>query len=172
MNVSSSGKTFIKEHECIGGKPDLTVYEDVAGYPTVGYGHKVTSADKLELGDKITKKRADSLFTSDISSFEEAANTLPKLSKMNQDQFDAVISLIFNVGKDPVQVTTNDLYVALNDNNTYKKPISSSCKKAVVKGFTYTKAGGKRLQALVDRRNDELNLFLGTDSVVYITMTS
>ncbi len=170
MKISSTGLTFIKTWETEDGTADLTVYEDVAGYLTVGYGHKVTSADNLEEGDKITEKQATTFLTADLKTAETAVNTLPKLSSMNQDQYDSVVSLVFNVGTDPVKKTSNDLYKALNNSNTYKTPISTACKNAVVTGFTYTKAGGDRILGLVNRRNAELNVFLDTDSVEYITM--
>lgn len=170
MKISSTGLTFIKKWETGDGKATLTVYKDVAGYLTVGYGHKVTSADSLKLGDKITETKADAFLTADLSTAETAVNKLPKLSSMNQDQYDSVVSLVFNVGTACVTSTSNDLYKALNDSNTYKKPISTACKNAVVTGFTYTKAGGVRVKGLVNRRNAELNVFLNTSSVVYITM--
>ncbi len=166
MKLNTTGLDFIKKWE---GYKD-TVYKDLAGYLTVGYGHKVTSSDNLKLGDKITEKKATDFLTADVKKAEDAVNSHPKISKMSQNMFNAVTSLVFNVGRDPVKTKTNDLYKALNDDNTYKSPISTSCKNAVVTGFTYTKAGGNRVEGLVNRRNAELNVFLGTTDKVYISM--
>ena len=41
MNVSTTGKNFIKIYE----KYRLDVYDDGFGFLTVGYGHKVVAAD-------------------------------------------------------------------------------------------------------------------------------
>lgn len=61
-----------------------------------------------------------------------------------------------------IKDSDTDLYKALNDSNTYLDPISTSCKKAVVKGFTYTKVNGVRNKGLVfciNQQNRRTNLF-------------
>lgn len=166
MNVNTEGKDFIKNWEGL----KLTVYKDAGGNLTVGYGHKVVSADKLKEGDKITQAKADTFFTSDLAVVEAAINKHPKVSKMTQIMYNATASLLYNVGTAPVTTTTNDLYKVLNDDNTYKSSISTASKNAVVTAFTYTKVNGKRNEGLVNRRNAELNVFLGTTDEVYITM--
>lgn len=50
MTVNTTGKNFIKEWEGV----RLTIYKDVGGNLTVGYGHKVVAADNLKEGDTIT----------------------------------------------------------------------------------------------------------------------
>ncbi|MCD7819362.1 MAG: lysozyme [Lachnospiraceae bacterium] len=121
------------------------------------------SSDNLSYGQTITQTKANSLFDADIAVVETAVNTLPKLSKLTQDQFDAISSLVFNVGTAPVKDTSNDLYKALNKDTFVKSEI--------VTGFTYTLVNGVRNQGLVNRRNVELNLFFGTSDVEYISMT-
>lgn len=169
MNVNTTGKDFIKKWES-GGKANLTVYDDGYGNLTVGYGHKVVTADKLKAGDKITQAKADSFFTSDLGVVEAAINKHPTVGSMTQVMYNATASLLYNVGTAPVTTKTNDLYKALNSDATYKSPISSTAKDAVVTAFTYTKVNGTRVQGLVNRRNAELNVFLGTSNQVYITM--
>lgn len=44
----------------------LYVYLDTLGYPTVGYGHKVTPFDLLKLGDQITLGQANTFLANDI----------------------------------------------------------------------------------------------------------
>lgn len=166
MTVNTTGKNFIKEWEGV----RLTVYKDVGGNLTVGYGHKVVASDNLKEGDTITQTKANSFFTSDLSIVEKAINKHPKVDKMTQVMYNATASLLYNVGTSPVTTTSNDLYKVLNDNNTYKSPISTASKNAVVTAFTYTKVNGVRNQGLVNRRNAELNVFLGTSDKVYITM--
>ncbi|WP_342757413.1 lysozyme [Kineothrix sedimenti] len=169
MNVNTTGKDFIKKWEC-NNIAELTVKDDGFGNLTVGYGHKVVTADKLKAGDKITQAKADSFFTSDLSTVETAINKHPKVGSMTQVMYNATASLLYNVGTSPVTTTTNDLYKALNSDATYKSPISTAAKNAVVTAFTYTKVNGKRVEGLVNRRNAELNVFLGTTDKIYITM--
>ena len=160
MKVSTTGKNFIKKFETY----RLDVYDDGAGYLTVGYGHKVVPSDNLKLGDVITASRATTFFNADIADTENYVNKLPKIARFTQAQFDAVSSLVFNVGPEPVTDTSNDLYKALNKNTFVKSE--------VVTGFTYTIMGGGRSSGLIKRRNAELDMFFGTDGIVYIPMNS
>lgn len=155
MQVSNAGKELIKKHE----KRRKEVYDDGYGNLTVGYGHKVLPEDDLVEGQEISDERIDDFFTSDIAKVEKYVNTLPKISKLSQNQFDAISSLVFNVGQEPVVDKNNDLYKALNKDVFVKDEI--------VVGFTYTMGGES---ALVKRRNDELNMFFRTEGTVYITM--
>ncbi len=70
----------------------LNAYQDVGGVWTIGYGH--TPAFK---GGKITKQDAETLLEADLAKFEKAVDdaiTMP----MTQNQFDAMVSLAFNIG--------------------------------------------------------------------------
>ncbi|WP_277408883.1 lysozyme [Lacrimispora xylanisolvens] len=130
MNVSTTGKNFIKSFE----KYRLDVYDDGFGFLTVGYGHKVVATDNLKEGDIITASRATTLFNADILTVETGINKHPKVSKFTQAQYDAVASLTFNAGTEYITNSKNDLYKALNK--------SIFVKSEVVKGFTVTIAGG------------------------------
>lgn len=158
MNVSTTGKNFIKSYE----KYRLDVYDDGFGFLTVGYGHKVVAADNLKEGDIITASRATTLFNADILTVETGINKHPKVSKFTQAQYDAVASLTFNAGTVYITNSNNDLYKALNK--------STFVKSEVVKGFTVTIAGGSRQSGLVKRRNAELDMFYATDGMINIPM--
>lgn len=159
MKASNKAKKLIKKFE----KYRNDVYDDGYGNLTVGYGHKVESSDNLKLGDTISKSRAEELFEADIAEAESYVNKLPKIASLKQCEFDAIISLVFNVGPEPVVDKNNDLYKALNKNTFVEAEI--------VKGFTYTM--GKNVH-LVKRRNAELNMFFNAyeETVkIYITMS-
>ena len=94
MNVSTTGKNFIKSYE----KYRLDVYDDGFGFLTVGYGHKVVAADNLKEGDIITASRATTLFNADILTVETGINKHPKVSKFTQAQYDAKTIMIINGG--------------------------------------------------------------------------
>lgn len=75
----------------------LTVYLDSRDLPTVGCGHLVTAADKLKVGDKIEKKKAQDLLRRDLKIAAGAVNqnvTVP----LAQYEYDAVLSITFNAG--------------------------------------------------------------------------
>lgn len=92
MNISDNGISLIKRFEgCV-----LTAYPDpgTGDDPwTIGYGH--TGPD-VRPGLTITQERAESLLRADLKRFEAgvASHALP----CSQGQFDAMVSLAFNVG--------------------------------------------------------------------------
>lgn len=94
------------KHGIKAGDPQLTVKPDGAGHPTVGWGHKVTAADGLKLGDTITKAQAQKFFDSDLSSRESAVrNVLSKSGhQFSQGEFNALVDLTYNGG--PGMLTT------------------------------------------------------------------
>ena len=68
-------------------------YRDVAGVLTIGYGH--TGRDIRE-GDRITPYWAEQLLLLDLKDAEVAVRRL-KVAR-TQGQFDALVSLAFNIG--------------------------------------------------------------------------
>ncbi len=75
----------------------LTVYNDSRKLPTVGCGHLVLAADKLKLGEKITKERAQAFLKKDLA---EAESTVDRKTKVPlfQYEYDALVSITFNAG--------------------------------------------------------------------------
>lgn len=75
----------------------LEVYADGRGLLTVGLGHLVLPEDGLKLNDTVTLDRARAWVKKDIAIAEKAVN-----SKVNvplyQNEYDALVSLVFNCG--------------------------------------------------------------------------
>ncbi|WP_299004864.1 type VI secretion system tip protein TssI/VgrG [uncultured Shewanella sp.] len=98
LTISVAGEEFIHSWEASRG-PDLIIYLDDADFETIGYGHKLTKAEKesgvFEQG--ITKEQALALFKQDAKIVEAAILRLVS-APLNQAQFDATASLIFNIG--------------------------------------------------------------------------
>lgn len=90
MDISAAGIGFIKQRELL----SLVVYYDSAGLPTIGYGHLIKSGERYT---KITKEQAEELLSKDSQVGVLAINQLVKVD-INQSQFDALASFIFNVG--------------------------------------------------------------------------
>ncbi|ECH2931171.1 lysozyme [Salmonella enterica] len=94
MNISARGLAALKHEE--GCK--LTAYTDSRGVWTIGTGHtgKVDGV-AVHKGMTITQDTADRLLRDDLSWVEHCITervTVP----LNQNQYDALCSLIFNIG--------------------------------------------------------------------------
>lgn len=103
LRVSESGKEFIRLHE---GEV-LKVYLDQAGLPTFGIGHLLTDEEKAKypVGAVITKEVSRRYFEKDLDKHSQAIHDLVRVP-LNQNQFDAVSSLIFNIGVGKVNPKT------------------------------------------------------------------
>lgn len=85
----------------------LYVYADPVGLPTVGVGHLLLPSEirKWPIGHRITKAESRALLQKDLGRFEAAVNDLVKVP-LNQNQFDALVSLAFNIGEDNFEKST------------------------------------------------------------------
>lgn len=89
MNVSDEGREFIARFEGL----SLKAYLCPAGVPTIGYGH----TKGVKMGDTLpSKKAADALLAKDLVSF--GGQVWAGCGSATQHQFDALVSLAFNIG--------------------------------------------------------------------------
>lgn len=145
QKISPEGIDFIREWESC----SLTVYHGKADKPgvyTVGWGHKVTANDSLKLGDTITQARADDLQENDLQDAEISVCALVHVP-LNQNQFDALTSLIFNCGSAPLR---EHLGQFLNAGN-YQRAANTF--------LLWDHANGVEVDGLADRRQAEMDLF-------------
>lgn len=142
MDISEVGIAFIKEWE--GFEPQ--VYDDVAGYGTIGYGHKLRAGERF---GALTEAQADTLLRSDLARFVRAVNnSVP--GSLTQNQFDALVSFTYNVGEGALLTSTLIRRMREGD-------IAGAADE--FKRWTY--AGGKPVAGLAKRRLAERALFLG-----------
>lgn len=146
MQISQNGLDFIKKHEGL----RLSVYQDIAGRDTVGYGHLILPGESFEV---ITQEEVDALLLSDIGKFStkiEAALTVT----INQNQFDALCSFVFNLGINAFLHST--LLEVLNDGNY------SGAAAQFLEWDKYHAGNGelRESDALFARRQDEEHLFV------------
>lgn len=142
MNISDNGIKFIANWE---GKRN-SIYMDAVGLPTIGIGHLIK---KGEVFPKVmTDKEVYDLFRKDVKYFETAINNLVKV-KLNQNQFDALISFTFNVGIGALQTST-----------LLKKLNAGDYTGTSQEFLRWDKANGKPLLGLTRRRTAEKELFL------------
>lgn len=146
MKLDQRGTEFIQNWE----KCEHTVYKDQAGIPTVGYGHKNT---KLVLGTIFTQSQCDQLFAEDILSTECAVSSFANIP-LTQKQFNALVSLSFNIGASAFKAST--LLKLLN-----AKYYRAAAEQFLVWDKYHTADGQAHVsQGLADRRKAERELFL------------
>jgi len=142
-HVSDRGLAFIGRFEGWRDAP----YNDVAGHCTIGYGHLIhqgncTAADRSKWG-KISKERGLELLRSDAGIAEKAVRDGVKV-KLNQQQFDALTSFVYNVGTGAFAEST--LRRRLNDGEYGSVPSEL---------MRWVNAGGQPVAGLVNRRRAE-----------------
>ena len=109
---------------------------------TIGYGH--TGKDVFE-GKIISKQEAENLLKSDIKRFENYVNNPSYVPiKLNQNQFDALVSFSFNCGQGNLKRLVG------------KRNLSQIANELLA----YNKSKGKVLRGLTRRRAAERQLFL------------
>ena len=94
-SVNAKGLEFIaKEEGCI-----LRPYLDSVGIPTIGYGNTYyENGRRVKMTDPpITKQRAVELFKSILATYEKAVWSVTR-DDLNQNQFNALVSLCYNIG--------------------------------------------------------------------------
>jgi lysozyme len=99
MALSPRGLDFIKAREGF----NATVYEDMAGHPTIGYGHRLRAGEAFPTG--IDEAGAALLLAQDVAVAVAAVNRLVAVD-LTQAQFDALVSFTYNVGAGNLQGST------------------------------------------------------------------
>lgn len=145
MHVSPSGIDLVCDFE---GKR-LFAYDDGVGVWTIGFGTTIyPNGIKVKKGDICTEAQAKAYMAHDLKKFELAVNNVVTVP-LSQNQFDALVSLAYNIG-------TN----AFKNSTLVKKLNAGDIRGAANQFDVWVNAGGKRMQGLVDRRAKEKALFL------------
>lgn len=146
MRTSDAGLALIKRHEGL----RLDAYRCPAGIWTIGYGHTTAAGPpSVTAGKRITRQEAEDILRADVVKFEEAVLGAVKVP-LSQPQFDALVSLAFNIGDEAFERST--LVRVLNAGRREDVPRQ---------WMRWTRAGGVELKGLVNRRRDELALWRG-----------
>lgn len=143
MQISQEGLSLIKKFEGC----ELEAYKCAAGVWTIGYG----STKGVKSEDTITQEEADQLLLHEMAEYEGYVNDMVKVD-LNQNQFDSLVSWVFNLG--PSNLSSSTLLTRINNKDW--KDVPNQIKR-------WNKAGGKTLQGLIRRRNAEALLFEGKE---------
>ncbi|MEG5173271.1 lysozyme [Microcoleus sp. B3-D7] len=149
MQINQNGLDLIKQFEDC----QLEGYLCPAGIPTIGYGHTKTA----ELGAIITEAEAEAMLKDDLKDAEAAVNQLVAVP-INENQFSALVSFVFNIGAGAFENST--LLAMLN--------AYASATTVAAQFLRWNKADGQELPGLTRRRHAEQALFLGKDWKVYL----
>lgn len=152
--TSQAGVDLIKKWEGLhDGNKKTSLVEPMAdpvGIPTIGWGctyyengKKVTFSDPA-----ITLERCEELLRFHLKKNEEAVKRNVKVP-LTQNQFDALVSFVHNLGEGSLKTST------------LLRKLNEKCYSCAAEQFSrWSYAGGKFLQGLQNRRFDERRLFL------------
>lgn len=151
ITMSSKGADYlIRDSE---GFKDY-LHNDPAGHCSIGWGKLVhygncnaTHSAEQPYLNGITKKEAETLFRNSISEAEMVVNDLVKV-ELGQNQFDALVSFVYNLGRDNFRKST--LLKVIN---------KGEFDKVVYQLNRWIKANEQILPGLVERRKKEGNMF-------------
>jgi GH24 family phage-related lysozyme (muramidase) len=158
VRLSPAGLFLIKKFEGLhklNKNGIVEAYLDPVGIPTIGYGH----IDGVQLGQVISPIEADIILLEDIKQMEGYLTNLVKVELLQQE-FDALVSFVFNVG--PTNLGKSQLLKFLNSED---KKSAAQCllswDKAKLKQKLVT------LPGLTKRRLAEMHLFLEGPDTLY-----
>ncbi len=147
MKISQAGIDLIKGFEGL----RLEAYKCSANVSTIGYG-STFYADRspVKMGDKLKdKKEAEELFKITLQSFESTVSGLFYNITLKQNQFDALVSFVYNIGPTAFASSTLLKKAKVNPND---KTIELEFNK-------WVNAGGKKSKGLINRRKAESKFY-------------
>jgi lysozyme len=158
MPVSKKALEMIRHHEGVRTKP----YQCPAKLWTIGVGHVIDpNHGKLKIEERaglpcppgwnrtFTMEEVDAILAKDLERIERGVLKFCPAAGTRQGWLDALVSFSFNVGLGTLQRST-----------LRQKFNRGDYAGAAEEFLKYTKAGGKVLKGLVNRRNDERALYL------------
>ncbi|MBX9659089.1 MAG: lysozyme [Nitrospiraceae bacterium] len=147
MIISDEGLKLIKGFEGFHTRqPDgsCVAYLCPAGVPTIGHG----LTEGVRLGMRMTAEEAEAALRKEIAKHEATVSRLVTV-EINQNEFDALTSLSYNIG------------AAAFEKSSVLKRLNGGNRAGAAEAFSmWNKAGKKVLPGLVSRRAREASLFL------------
>ena len=146
MILDNRGYLLITKHEGLKLKPYLCP----AKIPTIGYGNTYyPDGKRVTLLDKdITKQQAFDMFKEVANRFAKRVDELV-ITELTQNQFNSLVSFAYNVGTGNFSSSTLLKKVNKNPNDLTLK----------AEFLRWNKAGGKVINGLTNRRNEEADLY-------------
>lgn len=139
MKCSDAGVAMIQQFEGV----RLVAYHDSVGIPTIGYGH----IRDVKMGDTCSPEQAVAWLREDLGQAEDCVNKAVKVP-IEQNQFDALCSFVFNLGCG-----------ALNSSTLLHKLNERDYDGAAQEFGHWNHAGGQVVAGLTRRRTAEAERF-------------
>lgn len=154
MQVGQSGKNLFMEWEGL----ELNEYLDSGGLPTIGIGHLMTRSERMSgkinikglpvvYRNGLSVQQCWDLLDQDLDVAEATVNSLVS-APLNQNQFDALVSFVFNVGGGAFRDST--LLKLLNAGQRDQVPAQLR---------RWNKVSGTVVRGLTNRREKEISLW-------------
>jgi lysozyme len=140
FEYSGQGFEMTKQFEGL----QLTAYQDQGGVWTIGYGH---TGPNVYGGLTITEDQADQLLASDLAGAVAAVNRAVTV-EISQNQFDALVDFVFNLGAASLLTST-----LLRDVN------AGSFSDAAPEFLKWDHCKGVVIPGLLRRRQAEMDMF-------------
>lgn len=163
MKISNKGIAWLKsmENKVVNANGIHIIYDDKTGRPitngttlppgaTIGYGHLIKTGENFEKG--LSEQQATELYMRDLCVAENAVRD-NITAQIPQNQFDALVSLAYNIGTRNFANSTIVKYI--NNPNFIDKtyPTAESAWKA------WNKTQGRISRGLINRRNAEWEMY-------------
>ena len=97
MNIGMKVLDMIKHFDCL----ELNDYQCAAGVWTIGYGN----TKEVQKGIVISEDTANEMLVEELNEYENYINTLVNV-ELNQNQFDAMVSWVYNLGGGNLKAST------------------------------------------------------------------
>ena len=147
MKLSDTGINLITKFEGL----KLEAYVCPAGVATIGYGTtRYPDKSKVRIGDKLpSKEKAIELFKVNLKEYEDSVSGLLYNVLINQNQYDALVSFVYNLGTGAFAGSTLLRKIKLNPNDlTIKDEFNK-----------WVNVSGKPSNGLIRRRKEEAALY-------------
>lgn len=154
--ANAAGVQLIKDFETL----QLHAYPDPAthGEPyTIGWGHTGPGVTPTSV---ITQHQAEAVLDVDLDKFERAVEAAVKVS-VTDNQFSALVSIVFNVGPGAKDIRDGVLVLKSGQPSTLLRKLNAGDYAGAADQFlVWNKAAGRVLKGLTRRREAERDLFL------------
>jgi len=141
VKTSEAGLDHIEQSEGV----RYTAYLDTGGVWTIGVGH---TGPEVVKGLRATDEQVRAWLEEDVLEAEDAVNRLVKV-ELTQNQFDMLVSFVFNVGEGQFKRST---LLRLLNQGDYEGAANELPK--------WKFDNGKMIQGLLNRRLEEQKIFL------------
>ena len=141
--ITNQGKQLIKDFEGFRKQ----IYHCLNGLPTIGYGHVLLRGESKWYSHGISIEEAEKLLRQDIKIVENCIGKVLKVP-VNENQFDALVSLVFNIGCTAFK------------NSTMLRKLNNLDYDGAAREFSrWVHVNGVVSRGLVRRRQAEVDLF-------------